>query len=114
MSFNCFLHYYYFVLSDEMSNIDEVQSTFWREWKLKLEEQKCAADQSRVLEKIIPGVDSNRFLSGDFEYIGSTVLSLIVSVKTEKKHIFKDVLKLANTYGLNLREVGNFGNILDQ
>lgn len=91
--------------SDEIDKLDKVQSTFWREWKLKLEEQKRLADHSRVLEKIIPGVETTRFLSGDFAYIKSVVLSLIESVKLEKKHILKDVLKLADTYGLNHTEV---------
>ncbi|RVW14510.1 MAG2-interacting protein 2 [Vitis vinifera] len=90
---------------DEIDKLDKVQSTFWREWKLKLEEQKRLADHSRVLEKIIPGVETTRFLSGDFAYIKSVVLSLIESVKLEKKHILKDVLKLADTYGLNHTEM---------
>ncbi|CBI23051.3 unnamed protein product, partial [Vitis vinifera] len=90
---------------DEIDKLDKVQSTFWREWKLKLEEQKRLADHSRVLEKIIPGVETARFLSGDFAYIKSVVLSLIESVKLEKKHILKDVLKLADTYGLNHTEM---------
>lgn len=97
--------------SDEIDKLDKVQSTFWREWKLKLEEQKRLADHSRVLEKIIPGVETARFLSGDFAYIKSVVLSLIESVKLEKKHILKDVLKLADTYGLNHTEVCNFAYI---
>ncbi|KAK9292568.1 hypothetical protein L1049_020542 [Liquidambar formosana] len=91
--------------SDEIDNIDSVQSTFWREWKLKLEEQKRVADHSRVLERIIPGVETARFLSGDFKYIESVVFSLIESVKLEKKRVVKDVLKLADTYGLNRTEV---------
>lgn len=91
--------------SDEMNKIDKVQSTFWREWKLKLEEKKCAADRSRVLEQIIPGVETARFLSGDVNYIKSVVFTLIDSVKLEKKQILKDLLQLADTYGLNRAEV---------
>uniref|UniRef100_A0A5B7BPD7 Putative MAG2-interacting protein 2 n=1 Tax=Davidia involucrata TaxID=16924 RepID=A0A5B7BPD7_DAVIN len=91
--------------SDKLENIDKAQSTFWREWKMKLEEQKRVADQSRVLEKIIPGVETTRFLSGDFKYMESVVFSLIESVKLEKKHILKDVLKLADTYHLNHTKV---------
>ncbi|XP_057950810.1 MAG2-interacting protein 2 isoform X2 [Malania oleifera] len=90
--------------SDEMDRIG-VHSTFWREWKLKLEEQKHIADRSRVLERIIPGVETARFLSGDFNYIQSVVFSLIESVKFEKKHILKDVLKLADTYSLSRTKV---------
>ena len=97
--------------SDEIDKLDKEQSTFWREWKVKLEEQKRLADHSRVLEKIIPGVETARFLSGDFAYIKSEVLSLIESVKMEKKHILKDVLKLADTYGLNHIEVCSFAYI---
>lgn len=92
-------------ISDKMTKIDEVQSTFWREWKFKLEEKKRIAEQSRELEKIIPGVETGRFLSGDFDYIKSAVISLIESVKLEKKHIIWDVLKLADDYGLNRSEV---------
>lgn len=87
--------------SDELDKIDREQSSFWRDWKLKLEEQKRVADHSRVLEQIIPGVETMRFLSGDINYIESVVFSLVESVKLEKKHILKDMLKLANTYGLN-------------
>lgn len=111
----CFFYYFYlftyFWLPDEIGKLDEVQSTFWRDWKLKLEEQKRVADHSRALEKIIPGVDTARFLSGDSKYIRSVVISLIESVKLEKKHILKDVIKLADTYGLNRTEVCIFVNI---
>ena len=93
------------MFSDDRNNIDEVQSSFWREWKLKLEEKKRVADHSRLLEQIIPGVEIARFLSGDASYIESVVFSLIESLKLQKKHILKDVLKLANTYGLNRAEV---------
>ncbi|KAF8030750.1 hypothetical protein BT93_D0053 [Corymbia citriodora subsp. variegata] len=93
------------VSSDEMEKFGNVQSTFWREWKLKLEERKHVADHSRVLEQIIPGVDTARFLSGDTDYIENIVFSLIESVKMERKHILKDLLKLANTYSLNRSEV---------
>lgn len=91
--------------SDEINKIDEVQSTFWRQWKLKLEEKKRVAEHSRVLERIIPGVETTRFLSGDYNYIENVVFSLIESVKLEKKRILKDVLQLADTYGLNHTEV---------
>ncbi|XP_037496707.1 MAG2-interacting protein 2 [Jatropha curcas] len=87
--------------SDEINEIGAVQSTFWRQWKLKLEEKKRVAEHSRVLEHIIPGVETARFLSGDFNYIETVVLSLAESVKLEKKRIVKDVLKLADTYGLD-------------
>ncbi|KAF8394648.1 hypothetical protein HHK36_020864 [Tetracentron sinense] len=91
--------------SDAIDKMDKVQTTFWREWKLKLEEQKRVADQSRVLEQIMPGVETARFLSGDFKYIESVILSLIDSIKLEKKPILNDVLKLADTYGLNHTQV---------
>ncbi|GLT41517.1 hypothetical protein SLA2020_155740 [Shorea laevis] len=91
--------------SDEINKIDKVQSSFWRQWKLKLEEKKRIADHSRVLEQIIPGVETTRFLSGDMNYIRSVVFSLIESVKLERKHILKDVLKLVDTYGLRRDEV---------
>ncbi|KAE8723929.1 MAG2-interacting protein 2 [Hibiscus syriacus] len=91
--------------ADDISRIDQVQSSFWREWKLKLEEKKRVAEHSRFLEQIIPGVETTRFLSGDSSYIESVIFSLIDSLKLEKKHILKDILKLANTYGLNREEV---------
>ncbi|XP_031271389.1 MAG2-interacting protein 2 [Pistacia vera] len=91
--------------SGELNKIDKVQSTFWREWKLKLEEKKCVADRSRLLEQIIPGVETARFLSGDIKYIESVVFSLVESVKLEKKPILNNVLKLVETYGLNRNEV---------
>ncbi|XP_057462570.1 MAG2-interacting protein 2-like isoform X2 [Actinidia eriantha] len=91
--------------SDELDQIDRAQSSFWRDWKLKLEEQKRIADHSRLLEQIIPGVEITRFLSGDINYIESVVFSFIESVKLEKKHLLKDSLKLANTYGLNHTKV---------
>ncbi|KAL5805206.1 hypothetical protein ACOSQ3_032006 [Xanthoceras sorbifolium] len=92
--------------SGELNKIDKVQSTFWREWKLKLEEKMHVADQSRVLEQLIPGVETARFLSGDIKYIRSVVSSLTESIKSEKKHIVNNLLKLADeTYGLNRAEV---------
>lgn len=93
------------VKTGELNKIDKVQSTFWRDWKLKLEEKMHVADQSRVLEQLIPGVDSSRFLSGDTKYIRSAVSSLIESTKLEKKPILNALLKVAETYGLNLTEV---------
>ncbi|XP_050123027.1 MAG2-interacting protein 2-like [Malus sylvestris] len=42
----------------EIGKFDKVQSTFWREWKLKLEDQKRVADRCTTFEKIIPGVDT--------------------------------------------------------
>ncbi|KAH9716688.1 MAG2-interacting protein 2 [Citrus sinensis] len=91
--------------SGELNKIDKVHSTFWREWKQKLEEKKCMADRSRVLEQIIPGVETARFLSGDMDYIENVISSLIESVKLEKKHILNNVLKLAETYGLKRTKV---------
>ncbi|XP_068649778.1 MAG2-interacting protein 2 isoform X2 [Aristolochia californica] len=86
--------------SDKMSNIDKAKKTFWKEWKLKLEEQKRLADQARTLDQILPGVETARFFSGDFEYIQTVIFSFIDSVKLEKKPVLKDSLNLANTYGL--------------
>ncbi|KAH6838206.1 neuroblastoma-amplified sequence protein [Perilla frutescens var. hirtella] len=91
--------------SDECSKVHEAQSTFWNEWKVKLEQQKNVADESRILEKLIPGVETTRFFSGDREYIQRVIFSLIESVKTEKKQILKDVLILAHTYGLDRGKV---------
>ncbi|KAL3630728.1 hypothetical protein CASFOL_023712 [Castilleja foliolosa] len=91
--------------SDECTIVHEAQSTFWNEWKVKLEQQKIVADKSRVLEKLIPGVETSRFFSGDMEYIQNVIFSLIESVKVEKKHILKDALVLAHTYGLNRSKV---------
>jgi hypothetical protein len=98
---SCFI----FLLSEEIEKIDKVQSTFWREWKLKLEEEKRVADHSRALEKIIPGVETERFLSGDIKYIEGVIVSLIESAKLVKKSILIGVLKIADTYGLNRTEV---------
>ncbi|XP_027903384.1 MAG2-interacting protein 2 isoform X2 [Vigna unguiculata] len=91
--------------SDDMDKLGKVQSSFWREWKLKLEEQKRLTEHSRALEKIIPGVETERFLSRDSIYIENVVISLIESVKLERKHILKDILKLVDTYDLNCTEV---------
>ncbi|KAG8381104.1 hypothetical protein BUALT_Bualt06G0087500 [Buddleja alternifolia] len=91
--------------SDECTKVYEAQSTFWNEWKVKLEQQKHVADKSRVLEELIPGVETSRFFSGDMEYIQSVVFSLIESVKMEKKQILKDALFLAHTYDLDRSKV---------
>ncbi|XP_077245639.1 MAG2-interacting protein 2-like isoform X2 [Tasmannia lanceolata] len=91
--------------SDAIERMDKVQPTFWRQWKSKLEEQKRLADQAMALEQIIPGVETARFLSGDRSYIESVVFSLIDSAKLQKKSILKEMLNLANTYGLNCNEV---------
>ncbi|KAJ4975918.1 hypothetical protein NE237_001024 [Protea cynaroides] len=91
--------------SDPMVKIGEVHSTFWRDWKSKLEVQKGIADQCRALEQLIPGVETARFFSGDYVYIESVVLSLIDSVKMERKPVLKEVLKLADAYGLKQTDV---------
>ncbi|TYH98035.1 hypothetical protein ES332_A12G281900v1 [Gossypium tomentosum] len=91
--------------ADDINRIDAVQSSFWREWKLKLEEKKRVTEHSRFLEQIIPGVETTRFLSGDASYIESVIFSLIESLTLEKKHILKDILRMADTYGLNRAEV---------
>ncbi|CAL9082320.1 unnamed protein product [Musa acuminata var. zebrina] len=91
--------------SDAMVQIDKVTSTFWREWKIKLEEQKRLADHVRDLERIMPGIEAARFLSRDMEYIKGVIFSFIDSVKLEKKHILKEAVKLADTYGLDRIEV---------
>ncbi|KAL6541474.1 hypothetical protein OROGR_010960 [Orobanche gracilis] len=91
--------------SDECTIVHEAQSTFWNEWNVKLEQQKIVADKSRVLEKLIPGVETSRFFSGDMEHMQNVVFSLIESVKIEKKCILKDILVLAHTYGLNRSKV---------
>ncbi|XP_020594504.1 MAG2-interacting protein 2 isoform X3 [Phalaenopsis equestris] len=101
-------------VSDEVKEIEKVHSTFWREWKTKLEDQKRLADQTRVLEETVPGVDTNRFLSGDIKYIRTVIFSVIDSVKTQKKHNLKEIVKLADTYSLQRSEVilRFFGSVL--
>ncbi|KAI5444051.1 hypothetical protein KIW84_012606 [Lathyrus oleraceus] len=63
--------------SDDIDKLGKVQSSFWREWKLKLEEQKRFAEHSRALQKIIPRVETERFLSRDSIYIENVVISRI-------------------------------------
>lgn len=99
----CFFHPYFVI--DERNKIDQAQSSFWREWKLKLEEQKRVADHTRAIEQIIPGIETARFLSGDINYMESVIFDFIDSVKTEKKKILKDVLNLASDYGLDQTKV---------
>ncbi|XP_051138019.1 MAG2-interacting protein 2 [Andrographis paniculata] len=91
--------------SDEYTEVHEEQSTFWNDWKVKLEQQKNMADKSRVLIKLIPGVETSRFFSGDMEYIQNVVFSLIDSVGIEKKQIMDDTLNLARTYGVDRSKV---------
>lgn len=91
---------------EELDKVEKAQSTFWRGWKLKLEEQKRTTDRAKVLEEVIPGVDTTSFLSGDMQYKNSVVMSFIESsVKLQKKFILRDVLKLADTYRLSRTEV---------
>lgn len=59
------------------------------------------ADHTRAIEQIIPGIETTRFLSGDINYMENVIFSFIESVKTEKKRILKDVLKLASDYGID-------------
>jgi len=80
-------------------------TTFWREWKSKLEEEKQLADQARMLKQILPDIDTSLFLSGDADYIKRVVFSFVDSVKLEKKHILKEAVKIAETYGLQRTEV---------
>lgn len=90
---------------EEINRIATVDSKFWREWKLKLDEQKRMADHSRLLEQVLPGVDISRCLSGDVSYIEEAVFSLIESIQLEKKHILKKLMLLAQTYSLNHSKV---------
>ncbi|KAG8051077.1 hypothetical protein GUJ93_ZPchr0009g1656 [Zizania palustris] len=91
--------------SDELDQIDEVNATFWREWKAKLEEEKRLADQARLLKQVLPNINTSQFLSGDVNYIRKVVFSFVDSVKLEKKHILKEAVKIAETYGLRRTEV---------
>ncbi|KAI3705881.1 hypothetical protein L1987_76130 [Smallanthus sonchifolius] len=91
--------------SDERNKIDQAQSSFWREWKLKLEEQIRVAEHTRAIEQIIPGIETTRFLSGDINYMEGVIFDFIDSVKTERKKILKDVLSLASDYGLDQTKV---------
>ncbi|KAL6991571.1 hypothetical protein U1Q18_009683 [Sarracenia purpurea var. burkii] len=53
----------------------------------------------------IPGVETTCFVSGDINYIESSIFFVSESVKLEKEHLLKNVLKLADTYGLNHTKV---------
>ncbi|KAJ0968606.1 hypothetical protein J5N97_025523 [Dioscorea zingiberensis] len=91
--------------SDRSDQIDQAEPTFWREWIIKLEEQKQLANQARTLEQLIPGIETARFLSGDIKYIKSVIFSFVDSVKVDKRHILKDAVMLADKYGLSRNEV---------
>ncbi|XP_062204468.1 MAG2-interacting protein 2-like isoform X2 [Phragmites australis] len=91
--------------SDDLDQIDMAHTTFWREWKSKLEDEKQLADQARMLKQILPDIDTSRFLSGDASYIKKVVFSFVDSVKLEKKHILKEAVKIAETYDLQRTEV---------
>lgn len=92
-------------LTDDLDQIDMENTTFWREWKSKLEEEKQLADQARMLKQILPDIDTTRFLSGDVNYVKRVVYSFVDSVKLEKKHILKEAVRIAETYGLQRTEV---------
>lgn len=63
------------------------------------------ADHTRAIEQIVPGIETSRFLSGDINYMESVIFSFVETVKTEKKRILKDVMKLASDYGLDQTKV---------
>lgn len=50
---------------------EEIGTTFWKEWSDTIDEQQKLVNQARNLEQIIPGVETNRFLSGHTHYIES-------------------------------------------
>ncbi|KAH9321071.1 hypothetical protein KI387_015710, partial [Taxus chinensis] len=87
-----------------MDEKEEIETTFWKEWRSGIAEQQRLAQQARVLEQMIPGVETRRFLSGDTGYIQKTVFCLIESVKMEKKSILSKGLMLANMYGVDRSE----------
>ncbi|XP_008654405.1 MAG2-interacting protein 2 isoform X1 [Zea mays] len=91
--------------TDDLDQVDMANTTFWREWKSKLEEDKQLADQARMLKQILPDIDTSRFLSGDVNYIKIVVYSFVNSVKMEKKHILKEAVRIAEAYGLQRTEV---------
>ncbi|KAF8658210.1 hypothetical protein HU200_059430 [Digitaria exilis] len=106
---NLLLHKFHEIFTsadtDDLDQIDMANTTFWREWKSKLEEEKQLADQARMLKQILPDIDTSQFLSGDANYIKRVVFSFVDSVKLEKKHILKEAVKIAETYGLERTEV---------
>jgi neuroblastoma-amplified sequence len=85
--------------------MNAAQNIFWTEWKAKLEQEKRFTEQTRALEQLMPGVDTARFLSGDADYIKSSIFALVNMVKLEKKHVLQEAVKLADTYGLHRTEV---------
>ncbi|KAJ1265588.1 hypothetical protein BS78_08G087500 [Paspalum vaginatum] len=91
--------------TDDLDQIDMANTTFWREWKSKLEEEKQLADQARMLKQVLPDIDTSQFLSGNANYIKRVIFSFVDSVKLEKKHILKEAVKIAETYGLQRTEV---------
>ncbi|KAJ4775020.1 neuroblastoma-amplified sequence protein [Rhynchospora pubera] len=92
-------------LDSDGDQMSKAQNIFWTEWKAKLEQEKRFTVQSRALEQLMPGVDAARFLSGDAGYIKSSVFGLVDTVKSEKKHVLKDAVELADTYELHRSEV---------
>ncbi|KAM1179380.1 hypothetical protein ACFX2J_018426 [Malus domestica] len=60
----------------EIGKFDKVQSTFWREWKLKLEDQKRVADRCTTFEKIIPGVDTDVLTLADEYHLNRSQIFL--------------------------------------
>ncbi|GLJ28279.1 hypothetical protein SUGI_0555830 [Cryptomeria japonica] len=92
-------------VTDCMNEKEEIETTFWKEWRLRIAEQQRLAQQARLLEQMIPGVETRRFLSGDTAYVQNTVFSLIESVKIEKKSILSKGLMLANMYRVDRSEV---------
>ena len=91
-----------------MGSVEKTQSSFWKAWKLKLEEQKQLADRGRQIEQLIPGVDSSRFLSGDINYIEESILLFVDSVRLKKTHILKSVVELADEHSVQRSKVSLF------
>eukprot|EP01018_Ginkgo_biloba_P007103 Gb_24496 [translate_table: standard] len=91
--------------ADCVDDMEKIEITFWTEWRSRIAEQQKLADRARVLEQMIPGVETRRFLSGDTAYIHSIIISLVESVKMEKKSNLSKGLMLANDYGVDRSEV---------
>ena len=88
--------------------MNAAQNIFWTEWKAKLEQEKKLTEQTRALEQLMPGVDVVKVLSGDTDYIKSSVFALDDTAKLEKKHVLKDAVKLADMYGFQRTEVSSY------
>lgn len=84
---------------------------FWIEFSKRAGEILRVSEESRRLQKILPGVDVGRFLSGDEGYIQERIFSHVDSMNNQQERRLPDMLTLAGQYNIEQWQVERLHDI---